>query len=173
MTTHVSNRPADSAAKSSHSPRRRPMFRRVVLALDGSPDSQITAADARAITARLAGEVIVLHLREIIYSGAAVWSPESFLAVHAVLDDVVESLRSEGLRARRLEFDAPHGHIGRTIAEIADREKADLLILGSPHFHLPGLFGGDVASRAAHFATCPVLILKGPSGAGATRVLGG
>ncbi|MDQ4145274.1 MAG: universal stress protein [Actinomycetota bacterium] len=138
------------------------MFNKILLAVDGSPQSKEAATEARELAAKLGSEVLVVHVTEMRYSGAAVWSPEPYLELDAFVEDVVDGLRSEGLEARHILVDALNGHTGKAIADLSTEEKADLIVLGrSGHSQLPGLFLGNVATRALHYARCSVLIAGG------------
>jgi nucleotide-binding universal stress UspA family protein len=137
-------------------------FAKILLAVDGSEESRKSASTARALASELGSELIVVHVKEVHYSGAAAWSPEPSPELEALIHEVVEGMKSEGLEARRVLEEAPHGHVGKAIADIAAQSHADVIVMGSTgHSQLAGLLLGSVATRALHFAQCPVLIVKG------------
>jgi nucleotide-binding universal stress UspA family protein len=137
------------------------MFHALVLAFDGSQESHKAAKLAEALATRFGSEVLVLHIKEIYHSGVATWSPEWSPELEAQMDQVVKDMEAGGIKARVAVQDAPHGHAGKAIADVASEEKADLIVMGSTgRSRLAGLILGSVSNRVLHFATCPVLIAR-------------
>jgi nucleotide-binding universal stress UspA family protein len=52
------------------------MFDKVVLAVDGSEESERATELAEAVVRQFRSEVRVVHVRELVYSGATAWAPE-------------------------------------------------------------------------------------------------
>jgi nucleotide-binding universal stress UspA family protein len=118
-------------AREARAPERWP--RRIVVGVDGSPESEGAARTARGLARRLDAE-----LREVAAEGAHV----DLEAAHAISPDL-EVLP------------------GRPVDELTVlSERADLVIVGSRG--LKGLRAlGSVSERVAHQARCPVLVVRG------------
>jgi nucleotide-binding universal stress UspA family protein len=137
------------------------MFTRIMLAVDGSEESQKAARLVRDLAVQGPGEVIVLHVRDLYYSGAAVWSPEWSQELEASLHRMVDDLRAKGVKARLDVQDAAHGQVAKAIVDAAAAEGADLIVVGSRGLSgLPAFLLGSVSSRVLHLATCPVLVVR-------------
>jgi nucleotide-binding universal stress UspA family protein len=133
------------------------MFQKVILAVDGSEESK----KAEALATRFQGEIVVLHVRETVYSGAASWSPEWTPELEALIADVVGRLNRVDGRARSEVRDASRGHAGQVIAEVASEMRADLIVKGSKgRSRVAGFVLGSVAGRVVHSAKCPVLVAR-------------
>jgi nucleotide-binding universal stress UspA family protein len=74
------------------------MLQKLVLALDGSQTSMKAAEFAEGLADQFQSEVLVLHVREKVYSGAASWSPEWTPDVQESMDNVVGKLKGRGVR---------------------------------------------------------------------------
>jgi nucleotide-binding universal stress UspA family protein len=83
------------------------MFRKVVVALDGSEESKKAAELAEAIARRFRSEVLVVHVRELAYTGANTWDPEWAPEVEASMAALVSRLTAQGRRARSEMPEAP------------------------------------------------------------------
>jgi nucleotide-binding universal stress UspA family protein len=137
------------------------VFNKVLVAVDGSDESKRAAGVAEELARQFGSSVVVVHVVGIFYSGAATWSPEWSPALEELLHQIVDRMKAAGLAAHVLLGDAPHGHVGKAIAELAAEQGADLVVLGSTgRSQLAGLVLGSVSSRVIHFATCPVLVVK-------------
>jgi nucleotide-binding universal stress UspA family protein len=136
-------------------------FRAVLCGVDGSAQSLVAARQALA-----------LGTDDAKYWALTAWDPG--LAVHAglrafeVMDELRDQARSALRRARELSpAITPMMIRGRDVAAllggIANLE-ADLVAVGTHgHSRAAGVLFGSVASAAAHFAPCSVLIAREPS----------
>ncbi|HIH03681.1 MAG TPA: universal stress protein [Methanoregulaceae archaeon] len=141
------------------------MFRTLLLATDGSENARRATATAIEIAAGLAiPSVVVVHVvgkapseAELVRAG---------LDVHALLEE--EARRAAGstldlLDAAKVPYSlrAALGDPAGVILGIAEKEAADLLVLGSRGLGaLSGLVMGSVSQKLVHLAPCPVLIVK-------------
>jgi nucleotide-binding universal stress UspA family protein len=75
------------------------MLRQVVLAVDGSEESRKAADLAEAIVRRFARAVVVVHVKALVYSGAAAWAPEWAPELEAFMADFVRRLTADGRQA--------------------------------------------------------------------------
>jgi nucleotide-binding universal stress UspA family protein len=137
------------------------MFRKVVLAVDGSEESRKAADLAEAIAGQFRSDVLVVHVRELVYSGASVSSPEWTPEVQAFLTEVASRVKAQGLRASSEVLEATKGRAGKAIADAAARTEADLIVMGSKgRSRLAGIVLGSVAGSVVQNASCPVLVAR-------------
>lgn len=135
---------------------------RIIVATDGSPNSQAAAARALDLAQSYGSELKVLsviNIPESINGQAADLAPELFTThqgyVAAITDRAAErSLQAEGL----VRVGRPH----QMIADLARELPADLIIMGSHgRTGLKRLFLGSVTEKVIGQAPCPVLVVKG------------
>lgn len=141
------------------------MFPKILLASDGSECALKAATVAAGFARQFGAEVIVLH----VYTPLAQLVPAYALAGldrDADIKEVQDAVMSRTGRVldeagvaytARREIGSPAEHI----VGIAEREQADLIVVGSH-----GLSGvkllllGSVSDRVVHQAHCPVLVVK-------------
>ena len=152
------------------------MFKRVLLCADGSAGALDAAGTAAAIAQWCDSEVVALNVFHIPYADPANiglwaittdkhvidrWASEQRQAVEPPIAALFHSL---DLRCRFIQ-EAGHEAEVDAILRVAEREKADLIVLGSR-----GLRGvreallGSVSSGVLHHSECPVLIARGENG---------
>lgn len=140
----------------------------ILAAIDGTESSRDVLAHARAIAAIVDVEVIVYHVVQKAYSGAA--TIYVGLPTEISVDDAVAELQADGIRARPLEEEAFWKHTARTIVEAATRESAGLIVMGSRgRSKLPALMLGSVAYEVLHRSSLPVLVIPDEATAPAPR----
>lgn len=136
------------------------MFSRMLVAVDGSEHSRRAMSLAGQLAQRLGAEVIVVHVAEVHYSGAAVWSTESSAESAELVDTMVQRLEGAGVRARSQVREASHGHVAREIVAVAGEEGCELIVAGTRgHSKLKDLLLGGVTSSLLHRTTTPVLVV--------------
>jgi nucleotide-binding universal stress UspA family protein len=137
------------------------VFDTLIAAVDGSPESTRAVELVEAFADRFEGEVVVMHVREMSYSGAAAWAPEWTPELEDAIGELVDRLRSRGIRARSEILDGVRGHEGKAITEAASGIGADLIVMGSKgRSRVAGFVLGSVAGSVVQSATCPVLIAR-------------
>ncbi|MEN6517335.1 MAG: universal stress protein [Methanospirillum sp.] len=141
------------------------MFRTLLLATDGSENARRATEYAIELAAGLSlSFILVVHVvgkapseAELVRAG---------LDVHALLEE--EARRAvkptlDLLDAAKVPYSlrAALGDPAAVILGIAEKESADLLVLGSRGLGaLSGLVMGSVSQKLVHLAPCPVLIVK-------------
>lgn len=159
-------------------------IRRVLLAVDGSPYSRLSAEYLAQFPLPLQTEVSVMHVlpplpdlsRLISYMGFSP-HPSSALAVPAelqvnerqkemeeeqaqtIVKDICHILESAGIRTKRIVV---RGDPANAILEHVLTEKIDLVVAGSRGLSaIKGWWWGSVSRKLVHYAACSVLFVRG------------
>lgn len=137
------------------------MFDRILLAVDGSEDSGKAVTMAGELASISKGEVVVFHVREKAAVRYGSFDVNLAEADGDIADEIARELKEQGVSARSERHVAYHGHTGKMIAEAAQENGADVIVMGSRGLSdLAGIFLGSVAHKVLHLSTCPVLIIK-------------
>jgi nucleotide-binding universal stress UspA family protein len=137
------------------------MFRKVLLAIDGSEPSHRAAVTAGELATELGSEVVVLHVHEteVIYEGA--FELQTMKEAAALVDSAVRTLKDKGVSARGELVTSVFGRAARVILEVADHEGADVIVMGSRGLSdMAGMVLGSVTHKVLHLARCPVLVVR-------------
>lgn len=152
------------------------MSARIVCGVDGSPDSQIALHVAARLAERLNLRLVVAHVAEpayVPYAAAAARFGGS-AGRHALMEEVesqeelAERLLEQVVAAAGVDGDrrTAVGVPAERLAEIADEEDAELIVVGSRgngRGAFKAAFLGNVSNALVGVARCPVLIV--PAGA--------
>jgi nucleotide-binding universal stress UspA family protein len=137
------------------------MFEHIVLAVDGSTQSEKAIPVAAELAERSQGDVTVLHVREHVISWNVDVDLESPSEASELVDGIVRRLKDVGISALGEVRHAPAGLAPREILSTAAGVNADLIIIGSRGLtDWQGLLLGSVAHKVIHHATCPVLVVR-------------
>jgi nucleotide-binding universal stress UspA family protein len=135
---------------------------KILLPLDGSESSLATAAYAEDLARKVGAEIVLLICYEPLPEVPQAWPyPHTATDMAAKASEILDSCsgpvtESEVPHTRRIE----EGRPARTIAEVAEEEGCDLIIMGSTGMgELEGLLLGSVTHKVLHLATCPVLVM--------------
>lgn len=138
------------------------MFERILVAVDGSPRSEMTVAMAVDLARRYGSAVTVLHVREYErYEGSDVdMGPP--IPADQLVHNVVETFRAAGVDDPRGEVRrASSGDTSDQIVEAASTFAADLIVMGSRGMsEWKSLLLGGVANKVVEHAPCPVLLVR-------------
>ena len=143
------------------------MFKSIVVGTDGSP----TATQAVKKAAELAaGWGAVLHLvsahtpakarvavDRASVPEAAAWTPGPDFKADAVLDRAAAVVRAEGVEAT---LHAPRGDPADALIAIAEREGADLIVVGNRGMTGARRLLGSVPNKVTHDGGCSVLVVN-------------
>jgi nucleotide-binding universal stress UspA family protein len=137
------------------------MFDRVVVAIDGSPQSSKTIPVALDLAQKYGSSVAIAHVREHTrYEGQDVdMGPP--VPAQELVDEVVATFRQAGVDARGEMRRVSPGSTPEQIVEIADEFDADLIVMGTRGMtEWRSLLLGGVANKVVHHAHCPVLLVR-------------
>jgi nucleotide-binding universal stress UspA family protein len=137
------------------------VFKKVIWATDGSEAADRALLQAKMLTADAQGSLLAVYCQEYTMPGKGGGS----VPVHANEDDLqskverqVAELSSDGVAATLESTRSRVGGAAHAIADIAVREQADLIVVGTRgHTALAGLLLGSVTQRLLHISPCPVL----------------
>jgi nucleotide-binding universal stress UspA family protein len=149
------------------------MGRSIVCGVDGSLDSEAALDVAAQLADRLGSTLILAHVAEPAYAYAAPY-PSGWTTVPmagaaeaaAKEEDSEQLLERVALAAGRADAErrVAIGHPAEKLAELADEEGAELVVVGSRgRGALRAAFLGSVSYNLVGVARCPVLIV--PPGA--------
>ena len=150
------------------------MSRPIVCGVDGSPDSVAALKVAAQFADRIQSPLILAHVGELVHVPYAASYPFGGTAGPLAVAEEIESeedvterlLDQAAVEAGVVDPDRRHrvGHPAERLAEIADEEDAELIVVGSRgRGAFKAAFLGSVAYSLVGIARCPVLIV--PSGA--------
>jgi nucleotide-binding universal stress UspA family protein len=154
--------------------RRREMAGSIVCGVDGSSDSQAALKVAAKFAERLGSKLILAHVAEVAHVPYAAAYPFGGTAGPAAMTEEIEWEKEAAAQLlERVALEAgladsvrrvAIGHPAERLAELADEEDAELIVVGSRgRGALKAAFLGSVSYSLVGIARCPVLIA--PSGA--------
>lgn len=139
------------------------MYNRILLAVDGSDHSVRAANEAVKLAAgSVASQVTIVFVadydnakNEVLHSGSSL---ELDLQRKKKLQPVEETMAAENIPYK---VEILHGTPGPAIVEYANKEKFDILVIGSRGLNsLQEMVLGSVSHKVVKRANCPVLIVK-------------
>ena len=137
------------------------MFTRIVLGLDGSPQSDRAFAVARDLAALTKASVTIVHVREMMLAPAVGGVPRRIdeSAIETRIRAQAEELESAGAGGElRLIASTFTGGPATDIVNFAREIDAELVVVGTRGQGLiAGLLLGSVTQRLLQIAPCPVL----------------
>lgn len=137
------------------------MFRKILLAVDGSEHSAKAIPIAADLGRTNDAEVLVLHVREHEMTWAADIDLETAPEAMALVESIVRDLKDVGISVRGEVLRAAHGQTPRVILDVARGEGVDLIVMGTRGLSDWGrLLLGSVTHKVVHLAECPVLVVR-------------
>ncbi|MFI5282036.1 MAG: universal stress protein [Candidatus Dormibacterales bacterium] len=135
------------------------MFKLILVALDGSPNSQRALPTAVEVAKKFESQIFVLHVAEHDRGRAAAYTLESPAEATKLVADAVETVRKAGLKAAGEVRDAGAQHAAKFIVDAANEKGADLIVMGSRGLSdMQGVFLGSVTHKVIQTARIPVLV---------------
>ena len=142
------------------------MIKRIVLALDGSPEAEHALPVAQELAVALGAAVTIVHVREMMIAPVVGGVPRRIDEgeVEAAVRAGLAALIAAGVDAElQIVASTYAGGPATEIAEVAKEVDAGLIVAGARGFGMiKGLLVGSVAHRLPHIATCPVLTVPLP-----------
>jgi nucleotide-binding universal stress UspA family protein len=151
--------------------RRQIMYRKILVPLDGSTLSELALPHAEALAQRFESEVLLVRVCPPIstpvefYSFAAEATEEdrdlpaqAEKGAEAYLTFMQEKLHLKGIKS---SYFVLHGLIPETILDIAETEKADLIVMSTHGRSGRGRWVyGSVAAKVLQAAPCPIFLIR-------------
>jgi nucleotide-binding universal stress UspA family protein len=142
---------------------------RVLVAIDGSEGSLRAVQVAAQFARELQGELIIIHVigvREPHSNELDEYGRWEHVTPGEYLSDVSEHIladarqRAERLGVSGIRCQSPAGEIAETIVETAQRNHADMIVLGKRGLgRLSGLVLGSVSQKVVSVAHCTVVVV--------------
>ncbi len=138
----------------------------IVVGTDGSETAQRAVAQACALAKALGGELHLVSAYEPVRGariagapeGAAkVWEIKPDAAVQSVVEEAAATARVSGVEVK---VHTVVGDAADALLEVAEREKADLIVVGNRGMHGMTRVLGSVPNKVSHRASCSVLIVS-------------
>jgi nucleotide-binding universal stress UspA family protein len=137
------------------------MFKHILVALDGSPNSLQALPTAIALAQKFEGDVFVLHVSEHDRGRASVYSTESPAEATRLVADATKTVRDAGIGAKGQLVDVAAGHVAKAILEAAAANDIELIVMGSRGLSdIGGLFLGSVTHKVMQQTDVPVLVVR-------------
>ncbi len=140
------------------------MYEKILLATDGSENARRAADEAAGFARELLSHVILVYIIQNPPSQSRM--VQANFDVHSLLEedaksrikDIIDIFEQETLP---YVLKVAIGDPATEIIEIAEKEKTDLIVIGSRGLGaLKGVFLGSVSQRVTQNAKCPVMIVK-------------
>lgn len=139
------------------------MFKKILVALDGSPNSREALAMAVDLAQQYRATIELLHAFPHVSDLLGTPQYEHLLeARSAIGSQILETMRQQVPPALTTELQLLEGPAASAILRVADEDGCDLIVLGSRGYgQLAGILLGSVSNTVAQRARCPVLIVHG------------
>lgn len=136
-------------------------FGKILLAVDGSPQSQ-NAVQLLTGFAAPGSQVVVLHVWDMeVRDVGGWWDVETYGEAQKLVEGYVTGLTGAGLHATGQVRITPTGNVAKDICKAADEFGADLVTMGSRgRSDLGGLFLGSISHQVVAGTDRPVLIVR-------------
>lgn len=136
------------------------MFKKILCASDGSPDSERALAVAGTLAADAGTAIEVVHVTEYFPAGrvAGLSTRADEAAVKGRVEAQVAAMTARGQRCVTHLPHAAAGKAARRIADLAEELGSEVIVVGTRgHSAVTGAMLGSVTQRLLHEASCPVL----------------
>jgi nucleotide-binding universal stress UspA family protein len=139
------------------------MFKKIVVAYDGSDHSKAALEQAVALAVAFDSIVWVVHVYPRAFDLLSYSELERLVAQREakgqdVLREARQHYSTQSLDVREELLEGPEAE---AILSVADTRDADLIIMGTRGFSaLQGLLLGSVSQKVLHHARCPVMVVR-------------
>ncbi len=137
------------------------MYKRIVLAVDGSESASKAISSAAELAKASDGEIRVFNVREVDVAKLGAARAETAKEAAELVNGVVHDLHQQGVKASANATSAAFGRAAQEIIEEAKSFGADLIVMGSRGLSdFSSLLLGSVAHKVIQHAECPVLVVR-------------
>lgn len=142
---------------------RLPRYKLILNPTDGSASSERATAHAIYLAKETGAELLVLHVVEttiVWYTGTLYQQMVDRLREYGneVLKNALERAKEEGVAARSMMMD---GHSGTVIVRVAEREGADLIVMGAlGRSMVEKVLVGSISRYVVRHAPCAICLVK-------------
>jgi nucleotide-binding universal stress UspA family protein len=138
-----------------------PMFGRILLPVDGSPQSEQAVQLAAKLAAPGGNEVVVIHVIELIPAKMGPAEFELREDAQALVERYAKQLADAGVSATTRVTRALSGRVGRVLVDAASDLEVGVIVMGCRgRSDLTSLLLGSVAHEVLRHSRCPVLIAR-------------
>ena len=141
------------------------MFSRILVPVDGSDNSYRALDAALLLSEKLGAKATAIHVMEEL--------PVSYVVSEKLLREIVDAYKRENQltlskcseiatkKGLTIKTKLLQGNPGSTILDFCEKEKYDIIIMGSRGMgKFKELVLGSVSSKVLHHSSCPVLIIR-------------
>jgi nucleotide-binding universal stress UspA family protein len=141
------------------------VYKTIVVGTDGSETAQRAVAEAMMLGKALGAELHLVSAYEPLRgvriadapkAAAKAWAVAPDAKVQALVEEAAAGIRMSGVPVRSHMLT---GDPADALLEIAEQEKAELIVVGSHGMHGVTRVFGSVPSKVSHHAHCSVLIV--------------
>jgi nucleotide-binding universal stress UspA family protein len=148
------------------------MFQKILAGVDGSDSALEAVGVAAGLAKAFEGQLVLMHVVQVsaIAEQALKISATAHLSENPkgimdrlsrdVLDSARERARGAGLTDQQISTVTADGNQARELIKTAEREKVDLVVVGSRgRGRLEGLLLGSVSQKVSALSPCPCMIV--------------
>ena len=137
------------------------MFEKILLPVDGSPQSEKAVRLAAELAAPAGDQVTVMHVIELVPAKMGPVQLESREDAETLVERYAKELADAGVHATTKVARAFQWRIGWVVVEAASDLDADVIVMGCRgRSDLSSLLLGSVAHEVLQHSHCPVLIAR-------------
>lgn len=142
-------------------------YKKILITTDLSENSRHIAAKAKEIAEKSKANLYAVHVLE--HSPVA-YANEFTIPLDVNIEQTLEAHVRQALLKYGKKYNIPennlfftNGSVKTAVGEIANKIKADLIIVGSHSHHALDVLLGSHANAILHIAKCDVLVVKAPT----------
>ncbi|HTX64055.1 MAG TPA: universal stress protein [Acidimicrobiales bacterium] len=137
------------------------MFARILLAVEVGDAGSVATSFTVALARKCDATVHVVHVNEYLIGGRGLVSETPAEAVD-VVGSALRDLHAAGVRATGVTYRTTHFDVPGAICDLAERVRADVIVVGSRRRRLPSLLKRRTRSRIAAKTSLPVVTAPAP-----------
>lgn len=139
------------------------MFKCIIVAVDGSDHSDKALEYAKGLAETFGSTIWLVHAFPRTSDLIGYDEYEQLVARREGAGQAIlnEARKKLGVGSYEINEELLEGPAAEAILSVAQTRKADLIVLGSRGLgSLQGLLFGSVGNKVAHYATCPVMLVR-------------